>query len=137
MSIYTRETSVYIMTVPSGYLKVGHSRDPERRLAQIQAEFYERITLDTASLISDGSPVRGYELEQLMHLKLRPFSTSRREWFAVDVDWAITLWAASFRFLAMPVGHPDMSEELCAHFHDQLAPCFYPRSRLPADGART
>lgn len=102
MTVYTRGTACYIMSVPSGYVKVGHSGDPDKRRTQLQAEFYEPITLCGHTLISAGSPVAGYEMEQLIHRKLRNFATHRREWFAVDVGTAIDAWHMAFAFLASP-----------------------------------
>lgn len=108
MSIYTQGTSVYILTVPSGHIKVGHSIDPERRMNQIQAEFYEQISMNGYTNISPGSPVLGCEMEQLIHLKLRPFATSRREWFKADIRWVVDVWHMAFWLLAIPPGHKDI-----------------------------
>lgn len=106
MTISTRGTSTYVMTTPGGYIKVGHSADPNRRLAEIQAQFYEPVSLYGASILNQRSPVRGYELEQLMHLKLRKYATLRREWFKAPLSEVMDAWHMTFFYLACPLGHP-------------------------------
>lgn len=125
MSLYTRHQSCYLMkALESGYVKVGIANNVDRRLREVQSQFFEPIQIECATLISPASPVSGAELERLIHWKLAPYGGFRKEWFKVDVEHAITVWAAAFRFLAMPVGHPDMVEELCGHFAGQMAKCF-------------
>lgn len=119
MSIYTRSRSCYIMVVPSGYVKVGVSGNVERRRGAIQASCYEPVDIYYSTLTSEGSPVDPFELERLVHQKLSSHAARKNEWFLVDAEAAMILMLASFRFLAMPVGHPWMLEKLCANFAGQ------------------
>jgi hypothetical protein len=121
MSLYTRSKSCYIMSVPSGYVKVGVANDVERRRGEIQSLCYEPVAIEYRTGISDRSPVEPFELERLVHQKLRAFATPRNEWFEVDVYHAAAVWFVAFRFLAMPIGHRDMVEEMSGWPHDLRA----------------
>lgn len=108
MSFYTRDKMCYLMSVPSGYVKIGISDAPARRLGEIQAYCYEPVRLVGCSWISQASPVSAAMMEHLVHFKLKPYEGARREWFAVDVEAAIAIWEAVYWFLAIPPGHPDL-----------------------------
>jgi hypothetical protein len=110
--IYTRDQSCYVFSVPSGYVKVGVSDDPMRRIKEVQAYCYEPVTLEFDTWISAGSPVSGFALEQIVHQKLKAFSGSRREWFKVSASAAVVMVNFAFRFLSMPAGHPKMDSLL-------------------------
>ncbi len=108
MSLYTRSKHCYVLSVPSGHVKVGISDHIERRLGEIQAQFYEPVKFEVATRISSASPVCSQTLESLVHLKLKPFATWRREWFAIDPGIAVDVWLATYWFLAIPPGHKDI-----------------------------
>lgn len=115
MSLYTRNQRCYIMSVPSGYVKIGITDNIDRRLVEVQSQFYETVEFVCATMLNPKSPVAGYRMEQLIHTKLAEFGGPRREWFKIDIVHAMTVWVAAFRFLVMPVHHRKMSEELCSY----------------------
>jgi hypothetical protein len=106
--IYTRDQSCYVFSVPSGYVKVGVSDNPMRRIKEVQGYCYEPVKWEYDTEISAGSPVSGIALEQIVHQKLKSLGGERREWFKTDAKTAILLVSFAFRFLAMPAGHPKM-----------------------------
>lgn len=112
MSLFTRGQHCYILSVPSGYVKVGISDNVHRRLREVQAQCYEKVEFVMATRISQNAPVQGSALEQAMHLKMRPYAGERREWFKVSVDTAFDIMLTTYWFLATPPDHEDFG-----HFH--------------------
>lgn len=109
MTCYTRDQSCYVLSVPSGYMKVGISDNVERRIREIQAQFYEPVSLVTETMISRASPVSAFEMERLIHAKLAPRRTPRREWFSISPEELMPICLGVYWFLAMPIGHKDWS----------------------------
>lgn len=126
MTIYTKSKCVYILSVPSGYVKVGISDDPERRLKEIQAYCYEPVKYVCSSFRSDNSPVSADMLEHLIHMKLRPYAGERREWFKTTPDIAVNVFLTTYWFLATPPDHPDLErvhpDWSCYDSHPTRAP---------------
>lgn len=108
MSLYTRDKACYVFSVPSGYVKIGISDDPVRRRNEVQSYCYEPVEFVGGTEISQGSPVPAAVFEQLTHLKLKAYAGERREWFKIDLEAAVTIWQATYWFLAIPPGHPDL-----------------------------
>lgn len=107
MGLFTRGQRCYIMSVPSGYVKVGISDDVNRRLREVQAQFYEEVSFIMATHLSARAPICGADLEKVVHTKLRPYSTTRREWFKVHRDTVFDVLLTAYWFLATPPEHKD------------------------------
>lgn len=107
MSLFTRGQRCYIMSVPSGYVKVGISDNVHRRLREVQSQCYEEVTFVMATHLSAKAPMSGATLEQVMHAKMQPYAGARREWFKVSTDTAFDIMLTTYWFLATPPEHAD------------------------------
>jgi hypothetical protein len=108
VSFFTRNKECYLLSVPSGYVKVGISDSPERRLREIQAYCYEPVKFECATMLSAGSPVDAAMMEHLVHIKLRRFAGYRAEWFKTTPEIALNVMLTVHWFLAVPPDHPDI-----------------------------
>lgn len=70
----------YVMTNPSGLVKIGQSRDPELRRGAIQRECGLPITLEFQT--------DGWNLERIAHKELAEYHVEG-EWFSCSKDLAI------------------------------------------------
>jgi hypothetical protein len=108
VTLYTRDKEVYVLSVPSGYVKVGISDSVERRIKEIQAYCYEPVKYECATMRSDGSPVTAAMLEHMVHMKLKQYAGERREWFKTTPEIAVNVLLTTHWFLAIPPDHPDI-----------------------------
>jgi hypothetical protein len=75
---------IYVMTVPSGYCKIGIADDPEARRRALQTGHHETITLlGSKIVVDDRFTVK--DLERKMH-SLLAHKRVRGEWFKFDGD---------------------------------------------------
>ena len=74
--------AIYVMQVPSGYVKIGIAKDAPLRLSVLQTGNPEPIRLVAWF---DLPGFNSYEIEREMHSWLRLFHV-RGEWFRVPLD---------------------------------------------------
>lgn len=119
MGLYTKNRECYLMSVPSGYVKVGISDDPKRRLREVQAYCYEPVKFEWATECSRGAAVTAELLEQTVHAKLKTFCARRKEWFKTDAETATGVMLTAYWFLAIPPDHKDIGRvhpDISCHF---------------------
>lgn len=83
-------TMLYCIGTDDGFIKVGLSDDPQRRLAQLQTGNHRKLTLlhpgpnydGTGSITPDCDPMA---IEKEMHLALR-HRRARGEWFFATME---------------------------------------------------
>jgi hypothetical protein len=93
---------VYILTVPSGYCKIGIATDAERRLRELQTGNHEKISLFGATMPSlDGNGVNAAAMESLIH-KLLGAHRVQGEWFQVPEERLYMAWKQAWLQLARP-----------------------------------
>lgn len=68
---------IYFIENESGRVKIGHAKDPTRRLSSLQGGSHEKLTL--VAVIADG----GRPEESALHLRFADLR-GRGEWFAPD-----------------------------------------------------
>mgnify|MGYP000844798388 CR=1 FL=1 len=119
MGLYTRNKECYLMSVPSGYVKVGISDDPKRRVKEVQSYCYEPVRYEWSTECSRGAPVSAETMEQMVHMKLAAFCARRKEWFKTDPETATNVMLTTYWFLAIPPDHKDIERvhpDIDCHF---------------------
>ena len=100
--------SVYVLSVPSGYFKIGIAKDPEGRRRDLQCGNPEPITLVGASQypwLSDDGGVDPRLMERRLHELLMEYRASG-EWFKAPEERLYRAWKLAW----MELRHPNVVE---------------------------
>lgn len=92
--------SVYVMTTPSGYTKIGIAKDPADRKSVLQTGCPEPIEIVGATTIADGG-VCPRKMERGLHEILKPYH-SHGEWFVVPHEKLHSAWKLVWTELKRP-----------------------------------
>ena len=100
--------NVYVLSVPSGYFKVGIAKDPEARRRDLQCGNPEPIRLEGYTdypwlLGDDGVDPR--QMERRVHALLAEYRVSG-EWFKAPFERLYWAWKLAW----MELRHPDVVE---------------------------
>jgi hypothetical protein len=96
----TKGQSVYLLSTPSGFWKVGVARDPEARRRELQCGCPEPIALvGSTGQHEDGADARSFE--RLVHEALAPWR-SRGEWFRAPEAVVYRAWKEMWCQLRYP-----------------------------------
>lgn len=96
----TRGRHVYVLTTPSGYVKVGIARDPEARRANLQCGNAEPIMLFGASQVHEDG-IDPQIMERRVHELLGAYRAIG-EWFKAPMPVIMRAWKQAWMEQAMP-----------------------------------